>query len=94
MASDASDKFMTYKGRPLVRCGNTLYYGNMSDPYVIVLTVKNTRKTGDLDVSQRIKVELQSTDENVNAKEKVIKSSEKIGLYQALDIASIWLDRA
>ena len=26
---------LTYKGRPLVRCGNDIYYGNMKDPYIV-----------------------------------------------------------
>ena len=32
-------EFMTYKGKPLVRCGNELYYGSMDEPYVIHLVV-------------------------------------------------------
>ena len=27
--------FLMYKGRPLVRSGNTLYYGSMAEKYVI-----------------------------------------------------------
>lgn len=27
-------KFSTYKGRPLVRCNDEIYYGSMEEPYV------------------------------------------------------------
>ena len=38
--------FLMYKGKPLVRCADTLYYGNMSDKYVVMLRVLSTRKQG------------------------------------------------
>ena len=46
-------EFFTYKGLPLVRKDNTIYYGNMSDKYVAMLTVLSTHKVKDeaLDVA-------------------------------------------
>lgn len=38
------EKFLEYKGKPLVRCGKTIYYGNMNDPYVICLNIINEVK--------------------------------------------------
>ena len=35
-----------------------------------------------------------STDPDASAKERVIKTSEKKGLFAAMDIAEIWLERA
>ena len=32
MAEKKKEKLLTYKGKPLVRCGRTLYYGNPEDP--------------------------------------------------------------
>ena len=46
--------FFTYKNRPLVRCGDTLYYGNMADPYVIKMEIKSNVLVG----KQRILVPL------------------------------------
>ena len=54
-------EFLEYKGRPLVRCGNTIYYGSMADPFVVCLKVKK---------------------------------SEKTGLFNALDLGAVWLERA
>lgn len=94
MAAKKGPKFLTYKGKPLVRCGETLYYGNMSDPFVIMLTVNSTKKVGELDLSGRVTVQLVNTDPDVRPRERIVKKSEKQGLYQAMDIASIWLERA
>lgn len=34
-----------------------------------------------------------STDESLNPVERVVKSTEKDGLYEALDLAKVWLER-
>lgn len=39
------EAFPTYKGKPLVRCGDVLFYGNMDERYVIRLQIK-TKKNG------------------------------------------------
>lgn len=85
--------FFKYKGKPLVRCGNVLYYGSMSEPYVVKIESKEVKKISDLEVSTLVNVEMiytASGDSNI----KIVKISEKPGLYPALDIADIWLERA
>lgn len=86
--------FLTYKNRPLVRSGNTIYYGNMTDKFVIKMDVKSTKKQDDLDIADKVAVSLVHTDDNMSPKDRVIKSSEKSGLYEALDLGAIWLERA
>ena len=92
--ADKKEAFLTYKGKPLVRKGNTLYYGNMYDPYVCMLTITSTKKVQDLEVADRVSIQLMSTDPSTSPAEIVKKRGEKDGLYQAMDIASIWLERA
>lgn len=94
MAGKKEEKFLTYKGKPLVRCGNTIYYGNMCDPYVILIQIGSTRKVGELDVASRVTVQLLNTDPDVRLRDKIVNKSEKQGLYRAMEIASIWLERA
>lgn len=94
MAEKKGTKFLTYKGRPLVRCGKTIYYGNIGDPFVIMLQICSTKKVGELDVASRVTVQLLNTDPDVRPRDRIVKKSEKQGLYQAMDIASIWLERA
>ena len=94
MAEKKKAKFLSYKGKPLVRCGNTIYYGNMTDPYVVLLQILSSKKVNDLDVADKVTVQLLSTDPDARPKDRIIKKSEKKGLYQAMDIGSIWLDLA
>ena len=86
--------FLTYKNRPLVRSGNTIYYGNMTDKFVIKMDIKSSKKLDDLDIADKVSVSLIHTDDNMSPKDRIIKSSEKDGLYEALDLGAIWLDRA
>ena len=89
-----SKKFFEYKGKPLVRCGNVIYYGDINDRYVTKIESKGTQKVLELDVSTQLSVEMIDTDlESANNK-KIVKISEKNGLYLALDIANVWLERA
>ena len=87
-------KFPTYKGKPLVRCGDVIYYGSMKDKYVVKLEIKSKKKVQDMDVTDRVTVQLMYTDPNIRARKQIVKTSEKEGLYLAMDIADAWLTRA
>ena len=93
-AKPAKQDFLTYKGKPLVRNGDTIYYGNMSDDYVIMLRITSKKDFEGYDLASKVTVQLLSTDPDASAKERVIKTSEKKGLFAAMDIAEIWLERA
>ena len=85
--------FTMYKGYPLVRCKNDIYYGDPKDPYVIFITILATDGSPD-EIPTKVSVELLCTDENVSIFERSQKKSEKSSLYDALDIGQIWLQRA
>ena len=84
----------TSKGKPLVRSGNTIYYGNMNDPYVIMLQINSTKNQYDMDMAEKVSIQLLATDMDLRPKERIIRKSEKVGLYNALDIGAVWLERA
>lgn len=88
-----SNSFFTYKGFPLVRHEDVIYYGNMSDDYVIMLQILQKQKINDLDVASKIKVYQMSTDLSLPPNKAVTKTSEKSSLYEALDLANAWLSR-
>ncbi len=92
MAEEVS--FPTYKGRPLVRCGNIIYYGSMKDKYIIKMEVKSTKMIGENEVADKVTIQLMYTDTTISTRKQIIKSSEKNGLYLAIDIADAWLERA
>lgn len=86
--------FLMYKGHPLVRSGNTIYYGSLADKCVIIMQVLSSKTIGDMTAADKIQLQLVSTDEELLMKDRILKKSEKRGLYEAMDIASIWLERA
>ncbi len=85
---------LEYKGRPLIRHGNIAYYGNITDKYIIMIQILETQKVDDLEVASKVSIQLQHTDPSIKSKDMVVKKSEKNGFYEALDVASIWLERA
>ena len=86
--------FMTYRDKPLVRCGDTLYYGDMAEKYVIKMEIKSKKKVLDMDVADKVLIQLMYTDPAIRTRKQIIKISEKDGLYNAIDIADAWLNRA
>lgn len=93
MATETKEKFFTYKGLPLVRQGDTLYYGNMFDEHVIMLNILEKGKVDDMEVATKVRVQMLSTDPTVPVTEMVVKTSEQKSLYDALDIGEVWLSR-
>ena len=85
---------LEYKGHPLRRKDNLIYFGSMADKYIIMLQILDTKKVKDLDVATKVAVQLQLTDPDVKSRDRVVKKTEKDSLYAAMDVASIWLDRA
>ena len=91
--AEEKHEFMTYKGRPLVRSKKILYYGDMRDPYVVMLQITDTTETEGIEMPSHITLQMMSTDPNAAPTEMVLKRAERDGLYSALDLASTWLDR-
>ena len=89
-----ASKFPTYKGKPLVRCGNTIYYGDMKDPYVIKMDIKSTKKLANQEIADEITIQLMRTDSTISTKKQIVKTSKKNGLNLAMDISEAWLERA
>ena len=93
MPEKKTPAFLTYKGHPLVRLGNVLYYGSMADDAVVMLQILTTKTENGLTLADKISIQLISTDPDVNMADRILKKSEKKGLYNAMDISAIWLDR-
>ncbi len=85
-------EFLTYHGKPLIRSGKILYYGNPEDKYIIMMAINQTEEINDLQVATDVTVTLQTN--NGGGKEKILKKVDREGLYRALDLAEVWLDNA
>ena len=89
----AKTEGLTYKGHPLRRVDNLIYYGSMADKYIIMMQVLENRQEQDIKLATKVSIQLQLT-EPENSRSRIVKKSEKDSLYAAMDIAAIWLDRA
>jgi len=96
MATATKDrrKVLEYKGHPLRRKDNLIYYGSMSDKYIIMLQVTETKPKDDLSLPTRVAVSLQYTDPDLKSRDRVVKKTEKNSFYEAIDVAAVWLERA
>ena len=90
----AASKELEYKGHPLRRKDNIIYFGSMADKYIIMMQILETKKVEDMDVATKVSVRLQLTDPELKSRDRVVKKSEKDSLYAAMDVASVWLERA
>ena len=85
---------LMYKGHPLMRKDNLIYSGSMADEYIVMLQVLESTKMNDLDLATKVSVQLQLTDPNAKARDRIVKKTEKNGFYTALDVGCVWLERA
>lgn len=85
---------LTYKGHPLMRKDNLIYYGSMADSHIVMLQILESQKVGGEDVASKVAIQLQLTDPAAKSRDRIVKKSEKDGLYTALDLANVWLERA
>ena len=88
------NKVLTYKGHPLMRKDNMIYYGSMADSHIVLLQILETENVDGEEIAKRVSVQLQLTDPAVKPRERVVKKGEKAGLYTALDFGCVWLERA
>ena len=85
---------LTYKGRPLVRCKNEIYYGSLADPFVIYMQVLTSKEENGVQIADKIHIALLSTDASKPLPERIVRQSSKSGLYTALEIGAMWPERA
>ena len=86
--------FLTYKDKPIVRKKNEIYYGDMSEPYVVKYTILSTIKDGENEIPNKIQVQLMKSDINLPEKSRITKETTKDSMFEALDVGFVWLERA
>ena len=93
VAAAKKKKFLMYNGKPLIRCGDRVYYGNLEDKYILVLDVTETKDNNGVKVSTKVKIQLMDNTGEVG-KGQVYRKAERDDLYKALDIGEWWLTDA
>ena len=82
--------FMTYKGKPLVRSKNEIYYGDMAESHVIKFTILSEDANGE---PTKVNVQLLKSNTELADKDRVVKESTKSSMFEALDVGFVWLER-
>ena len=85
---------LTYKGKALTRKDKIIYYGSMAEKYIIMLQITDTKEVKGMQIACGVSVQLQKTDPSLKSRDRIVKKTETDGLYSAMDIATVWLDRA
>ena len=88
----AENNFLNYKGKPLVRSGKEIFYGDMADAYVIKFTVLT--ETEKDKIPEKVTVQLLKSDTQLPDKDRVVKETAKENFFDALDVGFVWLERA
>ena len=84
-----SGKYLEYKGKPLVREGNTICYGDMNEKCILVLEIMSYKEVDGNQLPDKIFIQIiDSKDPN-----KIIKQGDKNGLYDAFSLGLVWLER-
>lgn len=89
----ADTNFLTYKGKPLVRKGNEIYYGDMAEKYVVYFKILSEQDKGGYEIADKVSVALLNSNTDLDIKDRIIKESTKSSLFDALDIGFVWLER-
>ena len=93
MAAAKKKKILTYKGKPLLKCGERIYYGNLEDKLILALDVVESEKNKDIQSSKKIKIQLMDNTGDLGAGQ-VYRKAEREHLYKARDIGEWWLQDA
>ena len=83
-------KYLEYKGKPLVREGNTICYGDMNEKCILVLEIMSYKEVDGNNLPDKILIQI------IDSKDptKIIKQGDKNGLHDAFTIGLVWLERA
>lgn len=93
MAAAKKKKILTYKGKPLLRVGDRIYYGNLEDKVILTLDITESKKNKDIKSAQKVKIQLMDNTGEFG-KGQVFRKGERENLYKALDIGEWWLQDA
>ncbi len=87
-----------FRGKPLLREGNTFCYGSMNDKYILFMMVLSEKTVKDesgkeTNIPDKIILQILNTDTSLPPHERVVKQFDRNGLFDAMDIGLVWLDR-
>ena len=82
------NEFLEYKGKPLVRQGDEIFYGDLSDKYYIYMMIMSEKDTENGSVPERIMIQLIESSTKIPKNQKIV-----VGFKEAFEFADAWLGR-
>ena len=93
MASVKKKKILKYNGKPLIRVGDRLYYGNLEDKLILVLDIVDKKEISGVEAASKVKISLMDNTGAIG-KGQVFRKAERDDIRKALDIGEWWLQDA
>ena len=81
-------KYLEYKGRPLVREGDTICYGDMNDKCILILEILSYKNDEGKDLPDNIFIQIVDPKNQTN----ILRQGSKQGLFEAFELGLIWLE--
>lgn len=94
MAAEKKKKQLTYKGKPVYRQGNRIYYGNLEDDLILVIDILESKTLYDREISTKVAFAVQDNTGDELGKGQIFRKGERDNLYKAFDMGSWWLQDA
>lgn len=92
MAAVTEKEKLIYRGKPLIRDGNVLYFGDFNDNFIARFTILESEKKNDLDMATKITIELLEKNGDDIKSAKLTKKAERTSMWSALDLGIYWLE--
>ena len=92
MAAVTEREVLLYREKPLLRDGNTLYYGDFKENFIVRFTILESEKVNDLDMAKKVIIELLEKHGDDISTAKLTKKAERTSMWAALDIGIYWLE--
>ena len=81
-------KYLEYKGKPLVREGDTICYGDMDDKCILILEIMSHKQTPEGELPDKILIQVVESKNQAN----ILRQGSKSGLYDAFSLGLVWLE--
>ena len=92
MSAVTEREILLYREKPLLRDGNTLYYGDFKENFIVRFTILESEKVNDLDMAKQVMIELLEKSGDDIKSAKLTKKAERTSMWAALDIGIYWLE--
>lgn len=92
MAAKKGKEMLKYRGKPLLRDDNKIYYGDFNENFITVFTILESKKELGLDLPTKVSIELLEKNGDDISRARLTKKAERTSIYAALDIGVYWLE--